>query len=145
MSDELVRALQQIQQQADAVRRLIVDAQTVVPARAEGDDASGGLSLIVGPDGLPESLRVAADWRDRLAPGHFADAVLEAFAAASENRMAVWMRPWRPATGKPGSNAYDGASTVHTRPVQPRQATCRGSHKDRPAYDLVTYLAWLRR
>ncbi len=92
MSDELVRALQQIQQQADAVRRLIVDAQTFAPARAEGDDASGGLSLIVGPDGLPESLRVAADWRDRLTPGHFADAVLEAFAAASEGRMAVWMR-----------------------------------------------------
>jgi hypothetical protein len=62
------------------------------PARSEGADRTGAVSVVLGPGGLPETIQVHARWRERLAAVSFASAVSDACQAAMRRRGAAWAR-----------------------------------------------------
>jgi hypothetical protein len=90
MTADLIRELQQIQRYAAGLHELLAQAQTQAPRRAEGTDRSGGVRVVLGPDGFPETIRVDSGWERRLAPEAFGGAVGEAFSAAMGERLAAW-------------------------------------------------------
>lgn len=50
------------------------------------------MRVVLGPDGLPESFRVAPDWHRKLAPEAFGGAVLQACEIAMRERLTAWTR-----------------------------------------------------
>lgn len=90
MTEDLLRELAQIQQYASGLQGLMAQAQSAAPEQAEGTDASGAVRVVLGPDGLPESVRVEAGWQRRVEPAAFGNAVVEACQAAMGARMAAW-------------------------------------------------------
>jgi hypothetical protein len=90
MTDDIVSELGDLQRQANALQGLVASAQASAPRQAEGSDATGAIWATIGADGLPSSLWVEERWQRRLSPERFGTAVVEAFAAASANRMAAW-------------------------------------------------------
>ena len=90
MMDDIVAELGDLRREADALRGLIAAAQASVPKQAEGSDSTGAVWATVGADGLPSSIWVQDDW-GRLLPGErFGAAVMEAFSAAAQRRLAAW-------------------------------------------------------
>jgi hypothetical protein len=90
MTDDIVSELSELQRHASALRGLIVAAQANAPRSAEGSDPTGTVWATLGADGLPASLFVQDGWQRRLSAERFGAAVVEAFAAATEKRMAAW-------------------------------------------------------
>jgi hypothetical protein len=90
MTADLIRELQRIQRYATGLGDLLAHAQAQAPRRAEGTDRSGGVRVVLGPDGFPETIRVESGWERRLAPEAFGGAVGEAFSAAMGERLAEW-------------------------------------------------------
>jgi hypothetical protein len=89
MADDIVSDLAELQRRAAALERLLEAAQASAP-QVEGSDSTGTLTATIGADGLPASLKVEHGWQRRIMPERFGSAVVEAFAAASANRMSVW-------------------------------------------------------
>lgn len=90
MTQEILKKLQQIQQQAKAVHDLMLSLQEHAPRGAEGNDSTGQVRVSIGADGLPKAIRVEKGWQDRLAPQAVAQAVMEAFTVAVANGMRAW-------------------------------------------------------
>jgi hypothetical protein len=90
MADDIVSELAELQRQASALQGLLATAQASAPRRAEGSDATGTLWATIDGDGLPSALSVQDGWQRRVSPERFGPAVVEAFAAASTNRMTAW-------------------------------------------------------
>jgi hypothetical protein len=90
MEDDMLRDLQQIGRRAAELGRVFADMQQAAPAHTEGSDRSGAVTAALGPDGLPETIRVHPDWRKKLAAPAFGAAVAEACARAFRRRAAVW-------------------------------------------------------
>ena len=68
MAEDLIRELVRLQRYASQLHALIAEAQAQAPRSARGTDSSGAVHVLLGPDGLPESIRVDPDWRQRLDP-----------------------------------------------------------------------------
>lgn len=66
------------------------DARAARPERVEATDATGTIRVTLGPDALPVSMSVGADWRRAVGSERFAAAVVEACQAAAGARMAAW-------------------------------------------------------
>jgi hypothetical protein len=90
MTDDIVSELSELQRQASALQGLIAAAQANAPQSAEGSDPTGTVFATIGADGLPASIWVHDGWQRRLSGERFGAAVVEAFAAATEKRMAAW-------------------------------------------------------
>jgi hypothetical protein len=90
--EELMRELTQLQNYAAGFQTLLSSAQAAAPARSEGKDGTGTVSVSLGSDGLPQSFRVEQGWHSRITPESFGHAVLEAFQAAMGERLAMWTR-----------------------------------------------------
>lgn len=88
--EDILRDLQRISRRAAEVGRVFADMQQAAPAHSEGSDRSGTVTAAVGPDGLPETIRVHRDWRTRLPAGAFGAAVTEACASAWRQRAVAW-------------------------------------------------------
>lgn len=88
---DFVAELGRIQSLAAGLGGLLARAQQNAPAQAAGADSTGAVQVALGPDGLPEQIRVGSDWKQRLDPEAFGAAVGEAFTAASADRMEAWM------------------------------------------------------
>jgi hypothetical protein len=90
MTDDIVSELGDLRRDASTLQGLIDAAQASAPRQAEASDASGAVWATIGPDGLPSAIWVQDDWARRL-PGHrFGGAVVEAFSAAAQRRVAAW-------------------------------------------------------
>jgi hypothetical protein len=92
MTDDLVAELSKLQRYAASLHSLVEDAQARAPEKAEGSDRSGAVSVTLGRDGLPVSIRVSPDWNRRIRPAALGDAVVAASRAAEGERMAAWTR-----------------------------------------------------
>ena len=92
MNEEILSDLYRLQQYAAGLQNLIAEAEAGAPQRVEAADASGAVRVAVGADGRPETITVEADWKRRLSAEAFGSAVVEAFAAASEQRTQAWAR-----------------------------------------------------
>lgn len=91
MSDaDFMRELQRIQRYAAGMGSLLARAQEHAPPEATGADRTGAVRVALGPDGLPEHVRVEAGWQQRLDPTGFGAAVGEAFTNATANRIEAW-------------------------------------------------------
>jgi hypothetical protein len=84
--------LTRLREDAARAARLRSDIGRAAPARSEGTDRSGAVTVILGPDGLPEAIQVHGRWRERLAARSFAAAVGEACQSARRERGAAWAR-----------------------------------------------------
>lgn len=82
--------LERLRQYATELHNLIAEAGSVAPERAEATDRSRAIRMAIGPDGLPETVRVAADWQRRIDPGAVGAAVLEAYGACVQRRSEEW-------------------------------------------------------
>ncbi|WP_143219241.1 hypothetical protein [Actinokineospora bangkokensis] len=88
--DDLMAQFAQMQKYTAALHGLMTAAQEHAPRHAEGTDGSGLVRVELGPDGLPVSIRVAAEWTRRITAEGFAGAVVEAAQAAMSERMREW-------------------------------------------------------
>lgn len=92
MTEDIFGELNRFRQYAGALQKMIARAQEMAPQSIEGADRSGTIRLMLGKDGLPESIRVATDWQSRLTPEVFSNAVTEAFQVAVGRRLEAWTK-----------------------------------------------------
>ncbi|MBA6433483.1 hypothetical protein [Streptomyces sp. GMR22] len=122
MSEDFIRELQQFQQYAENLQHLMSDMHDQVPRSSEGTDAQGAVSVTLGADGLPESIKLASDWQRRRAAGDLGGAVVEAFESAMSDRMERWSRSleqsgWEERVGQLDEGRASSASATPSRPV----------------------------
>ncbi|MGW5695057.1 hypothetical protein ACWEWX_30150 [Streptomyces asiaticus] len=122
MSEDFIRELQQFQQYAENLQHLMSDMHDQVPRSSEGTDAQGAVSVTLGADGLPESIKLASDWQRRRAAGDLGGAVVEAFESAMSDRMERWSRSleqsgWEERAGQLDDGRASSASATPSRPV----------------------------
>lgn len=75
-----------LQRQASAIQEI---ADRTPTAPATGTDGSESVTMTVGPDGFPDSLRVVPDWERTLGAERLALAITEAGRAARSRQMAA--------------------------------------------------------
>ncbi|MEU1806205.1 hypothetical protein [Streptomyces sp. NPDC019937] len=92
MTDEIFRGMREFQQYAEKLQQLMTDMQDQVPQHATGEDAQGAVSVTLGPDRLPESIKVASDWQRRQPPENLGPAVVDAYGSAMSEQMEGWSR-----------------------------------------------------
>jgi hypothetical protein len=90
MTDAIFSELDELRRQATSLQGLIAAAQASAPRQAEGADSTGTVWATIGADGLPASVFVPDGWQRRLPGERFGGAVVEAFAAATDRRIAAW-------------------------------------------------------
>lgn len=90
--DELMHEVRRFQRYTERIQALMVEAQSQAPERNEGRDPKGAIHVVLGPDGTPVSISVAADWKQRVRPQEFSRALTEACEAAMFERLTVWGR-----------------------------------------------------
>jgi hypothetical protein len=91
MTDDLLADLARLQSYAAGLQSLLEEARASSPQTAQGSDRSGAVTMTIGQDGLPLSIRVGADWARKIQPTAFAAAVVEASQAAQGERMGAWV------------------------------------------------------
>ncbi len=129
MTDKLLSDLDRLRRQAADLRTMIAAAQAEAPASAVGADETRAVRVRLGRDGAVEAVEVRQDWRQRLRPWQFDQAVMRAFQAAARDRLAAWERRlrgigWRaeqaggPRTDVAGAPAKDSMPTAVRRPAE---------------------------
>jgi hypothetical protein len=108
--EEIVRDLARINRYAAGLQQLMADLQQASPESSQGVDRSGAVQAVLGRDGLPEAIRVEANWKGRLDPRSFAAAVTEASEAATRERGLAWSRElersgWQQRAGRLGADS----------------------------------------
>jgi hypothetical protein len=108
--DQIVRDLARINGYAAGLQRLMADLQQASPESSRGVDRTGAVQAVLGRDGLPEAIRVQANWRGRLDPRSFAAAVTEASEVAMRERGLAWSRElersgWQQRAGRLAANS----------------------------------------
>jgi hypothetical protein len=113
------------QAHAQAPRRAEAPPPVAALERIEATDRTGTIRVILGPDGLPESLSVEAGWRRVLGCERFATAVGEAAREALDARDLAGlqaMRQARPDGPIPRDDHRAPAVSRGTDPQRPRPA-----------------------
>lgn len=90
MDEDILHDLAQLRQYGNRLQELLGEMQQAAPQRSEGTDPSGMVRAVLGPDGLPESIRVSGYWKEKLPPDAFAAAVAGACQAATARRGQDW-------------------------------------------------------
>lgn len=93
--DEIFRDLQRLQQYGEMLQDAVNESLRSAPQRSEGTDPTGSVRTVLGPDGLPETIRVSPYWNQKLRPDGFAGAVNAACMAAVQKRGAEWAETMR--------------------------------------------------
>lgn len=115
--------LLRLQHYAGRLKDLLSAAQASSPRQVEGADSTGTVRVVLGPDGLPAAIRVRPGWERAIAPAAFGGAVVQAFGAAVDERMAVWTRvledgEWRSEVAQLKAG-LDGPRTAPAAPRAP--------------------------
>jgi hypothetical protein len=88
--DEILRDLARLRHYGSTLQELMSDLRRFAPERSEGTDPSGAVRAVLGPDGLPEAIRVSPYWKEKVQPAGFGGAVVAACQAAVQQRGAQW-------------------------------------------------------
>jgi hypothetical protein len=75
---------------AAALQRAAAEQESQLPQRVEGVDPSRAVRVVIGPDGLPESVEVDFDWKRNLRPEKIAQAVQSAYQDAVKQRLRAF-------------------------------------------------------
>jgi DNA-binding protein YbaB len=89
--EDFLRSIGELEQRARGAQQLTAQAQALAPQHVEGSDGAEAVHVRLGPDGLPESVRVEPRWQQDLNPGQLGAAVLEAFEDARDERLDQWL------------------------------------------------------
>jgi hypothetical protein len=92
MTEDIFGELNRFRQYAGALQKMVARAQSMAPQSSEGADRSGAIRMVLGKNGLPESIKVTADWQSRLTAEVFSNAVTEAFQVAAGRRLEAWTK-----------------------------------------------------
>ena len=142
MTDDIFSELRELQRHASGLRSLIAAAEASAPPQAEGADATGTVRATIGADGLPAAIRVQDHWQRRLSGEQFGAAVVEAFSAAVEQRMAAWTDALQD-SGWPSKvdeirAELDGPPHTATMPVKATPVTpAPGADRPRPLDEML--------
>jgi len=90
MQPDMMRRLQQLQQQAAQLGQLARDLAAATPQQAEGQDRTGWVRITLDASGLPTEIRIRDGWQQRLEPERLGAAVLEANTDAVQRAMQTW-------------------------------------------------------
>jgi hypothetical protein len=93
--EETFRDLQRLQRYAEMLQDAVNESLRLAPQHSEGTDPTGSVRAVLGPDGLPERIRVSSYWNQKLRPDAFAGAVNAACLAAVQQRGAEWAETMR--------------------------------------------------
>jgi hypothetical protein len=88
--EDMLRDLELLSHRGERFRQLFADLGQAAPGHSQGSDRSGAVMVVLGPEGLPDAIRVHPNWRERLPVGALAAAVAEASALALQHRQAQW-------------------------------------------------------
>ncbi|WP_159043343.1 hypothetical protein [Streptomyces sp. NBRC 110028] len=143
MTDEIFRGMREFQQYAEKLQQLMTDMQDQVPRHATGEDAQGAVSVTLGPDRLPESIKVASDWQRRQPPENLGPAVVDAYGSAMSEQMEGWSRSLEQTGWEERATELDGMLEVPgsgtgpvTPPAEPSRQDLRHV-RPRPMEDVV--------
>jgi hypothetical protein len=89
MSEELLSQIYRAHRYATGLQQLIQQADDQTP-RVEATDKTGGVLVVLDLAGLPESIEIDYDWKRNLRPDALGAAVMQAYRAAAERRLAAW-------------------------------------------------------
>jgi hypothetical protein len=108
--EKIARDLARINRHAAGLQQLMADLQQASPESSQGVDRTGTVQAVLGRDGLPEAIRVQANWRGSLDPRSFAAAVTEASEVAMRERGLAWSRElersgWQQRAGRLGADS----------------------------------------
>jgi DNA-binding protein YbaB len=92
VTDDMIKELMQFQQYTTKLQQLMSDMHNQMPRHADGVDSQGAVTVRLGADGLPETIKVSSDWQRRQSPEAIGAAVVEAFGSAMSDRMERWSR-----------------------------------------------------
>jgi len=96
---------------ADLAGRLAAaNAASAVPV--EGQDRTGTVLMVLGPDGRVDEVRVSAEWRRTLGAEGLADAVRQAWQAAGTARVSAWAEALDEPAPADGADHADRAGGV---------------------------------
>lgn len=95
MDDDILRDLERLRRYGSGLQSLLSELQQNAPERSEGTDTSRMVRATLGPDGLPETIRVSSYWKDKLPPASFTEAVTAACTAAVQQRGTEWSQTMR--------------------------------------------------
>jgi hypothetical protein len=93
--EEILRDLARLRRYGSGLQNLLGELQRMAPERSEGTDPSGAVRATLGPDGLPETIRVSPYWKEKTQAGAFGEAVTAACLAAMRQRGADWSQTMR--------------------------------------------------
>ncbi len=93
--EEILRDLARLRRYGSGLQNLLGELQRMAPGRSEGTDPSGAVRATLGPDGLPETIRVSPYWKEKTQSGAFGEAVTAACLAAMRQRGADWSETMR--------------------------------------------------
>ncbi len=93
--DEILRDLARLRRYGGGLQDLLGELQRMAPERSEGTDPSGAVRAVLGPDGLPETIRVSPYWKEKTPAEAFGEAVTAACLAAIRQRGAQWAETMR--------------------------------------------------
>ncbi|GLY01715.1 MULTISPECIES: hypothetical protein [Actinoplanes] len=100
MTDEMMRRLSLLHAETARWGDLAATFTASAPRQAEGSDESGRVTVTLGANGLPRSIRVRNDWTRYLRPDRLGSAVMDAATDALRRGMQDWAyelddRGWR--------------------------------------------------
>lgn len=90
MLDDINERLRQIQQRTARLQQMTANLVGRAPDRAEGMDSTGSVLVTIGPDNVPTTIEVSANWQRHLDPEQLGPAIMEAYTAAVATRMQAW-------------------------------------------------------
>jgi hypothetical protein len=93
--DEILRDLARLRRYGGGLQDLLGELQRMAPERSEGTDPGGAVRAVLGPDGLPGTIRVSPYWKEKTPPDAFGEAVTAACLAAMRHRGAQWAETMR--------------------------------------------------
>jgi len=125
--DEILRDLARLRRTGAMLQELMGELQQAAPERSEGADSTGTVRAVLGPDGLPESIRVSSYWKEKLPAAAVGAAVTAACQAAMQRRGADWAdvlqrSGWQQRLEEMDTDAA-GAVEVDVNPVPPAYRT----------------------
>jgi len=88
--EHLLAGLDRTQRALSVLNDLVGQMGTVAPQRVTGTDPAGAVEVVLGRDGLPETIGVRPDWRRTVGAAGFAEAVTAACRSAATGRAAGW-------------------------------------------------------
>ncbi|MFE4327992.1 hypothetical protein ACFRQM_00710 [Streptomyces sp. NPDC056831] len=119
MNEDFIQELQRFQQYASSMQKLMSDMQDRMPQRVEGSDSQGAITVRMGSDGLPESIKAASDWHRRQAPEAIGGAVIEAYGSAMSQHMEGWSQAFEEGDWQAKADQLDGGSSGQPAAADP--------------------------